>query len=383
VKRLLHRLTALVVALVIIAGLAVYGAASPSDDNDPSSRSAGKLGTLALYTWLQRLGLPVSRLSATFDLGSADVLVEYDPSVTLSSDDVRRIRAFTSAGGEVIVSFGAEGIAAVQPLLQSLSVQLAAPAGAGVATPAQPFDVTGRVRSVPTSAGFALLPSPPLVPLLTQADGVVLGATVIGSGRVFILADTGPLSNDGLRGGDSGSLVLALLERSRGGRVAFDEYHHGEGIGAGGAAAIFEGPIGVAAALAVILVVAFFALNGRRLGRPLGATDVPAPPSSAAYVAAVAQLLSRSRRRGPVAARYAEALKRRIGDITGVNPALDDDAFVAAAARSGNDVAKLSATLRRARSLAAGQPSDAALLALARDIDALERSWRVPAGAHR
>src|SRR5579884_3800991 len=237
-RRSAQPVVALLVALVVIAALAVYSAAAPSDNNDPSSRSAGKLGTLALYTWLQRLGLPVSRLSGSFDLSNADVLVVYDPSVSMSGDDVARIRQFTMSGGEVVVAFGPEGVAAAEPLLQSRSVQLAAPAPAATASPAQPFDVTERVRAVPTSSGFTLLEAPPLVPLLREAGGVVLGGVALGAGRLFVMPDTEPLSNDGLRHGDSGALVLALLGRARGGRVVFDEYHHGEGGAGGGASAI-------------------------------------------------------------------------------------------------------------------------------------------------
>ena len=40
--------------------------------------------------------------------------------------------------------------------------------------------------------------------------------------------------------------------------------------------------------------------------------------------AAMGQLFARSRQRGPIAARYADELKRRIGGATGVDAHLDD-----------------------------------------------------------
>jgi len=77
-----------------------------------------------------------------------------------------------------------------------------------------------------------------------------------------------PLSNDGLRHPDSSFLALSLLQRARGGRISFDEYHHGEGTETSGAGAIFDGPVGLATLLVGFVVLLAIALNGRRLGKP-------------------------------------------------------------------------------------------------------------------
>jgi hypothetical protein len=88
------------------------------------------------------------------------------------------------------------------------------------------------------------------------------------------------------------------------------------------------------------------------------------------------QLFSRSRQRGPIAARYADELKRRIGSATGVDWHLDDAAFSAAIALSGDRGAPaLTALLAHARSLASGRSDESELLRLARDVDACERAW--------
>ena len=54
----------LLVALGILAVIAISTAIPPNDQLNPSSRSAGTLGTLALYTWFSNLGLDTSRISA-------------------------------------------------------------------------------------------------------------------------------------------------------------------------------------------------------------------------------------------------------------------------------------------------------------------------------
>jgi hypothetical protein len=376
VRRSLQPLLVLIVALVVV-GVIAYAVAVPPDQGNPSSRSAGKLGTLAAYTWLQRLGLPVSRVTGTFDLSRVDVLIEYDPLVTLSSSDVDTTMNHVKRGGDVIVALAPESIAAAQPLLQRLGVELGATSAPGSAVPAQPFDAAGRVRSVPTGGGFSFLPSPTLVPLLTQNHAVIAAAVhVDGGGRVVIIGDTQPLSNDGLRHDDSAYFVLSLLERARGGRVAFDEFHHGEGGTANtGASAIFNGPVGLAAVLTVVIVVLAIGLNGRRLGRPV-AIETVTVPTAESYMDAMGELLSGSRNRGGLAARYADDLKRRVGQVSGIDAHRDDAAFVAALRGAGHDhVDDVATLLTRARVLAAGHPDEAALLSLARDVDALERRW--------
>jgi hypothetical protein len=378
----LSALLVLIAAVCILAVIAVAAAIPPNDETNPSSRSAGTLGTLALYTWFSRLGLDVNRITGSFNLQSSDLVFCYDPTVALSSGDVTRIMSFLQSGGDLVLAVTPGSFDNAAPLLGQLGVDPAVSLGAGVATVAQPFDSTDRVQSVPVGAGLTLNDRAPLVPMLTEQGHVVAGMVRIGDGRAYILGDTQPLSNDGLRHDDSSLLALSLLQRSRGGRISFDEFHHGEGPGAGGAAAIFGGPVGLAALLVALVVLMALALNGRRLGKPAYDGGSAAVPSATAYVTAMGQLFSRSRQRGPIAARYAEELKRRIGGATGVDWHLDDATFCAGIATSGDAGAPaLAALLTQARTLAAGRPEESDLLRLARDVDACERAWMsAPAG---
>jgi hypothetical protein len=166
------------------------------------------------------------------------------------------------------------------------------------------------------------------------------------------------------------------LERSRGGRIAFDEVHHGETQRATGAGAIFQGPLLASVGLGAATVLLFLALSGRRIGRAVPAEDPSRVPTAADFVAAVGQLFERSRRRGAVARRYAEELKERVGAGTGIDRRLDDGEFVSALRGFGEVEAEaVRDVLQRARQLEAGAPSDADLLALARRVDAVERRW--------
>jgi hypothetical protein len=373
----LSAMLVLIAAICILAVIAVAAAIPPNDATNPSSRSAGTLGTLALYTWFARLGLDVNRISGSFDLHRSDVVFCYDPTVALSASDVAASMAFLQSGGDIVVAITPATLANAAPLLGRLNIEPAVVQGPGTATVAQPFDSTDRVRSVPVGTGLTFTAAEPLVPMLVEHGKVVMGMERVGaSGRLYVLGDTQPLSNDGLRHDDSAFLALSLLQRLRGKSIGFDEYHHGESNAVSGAGAIFDGPVGLAALLVVLVVLLAVALNGRRLGKPASDAGVSTIPSATAYVTAMGQLFSRSRQRGPIAARYADELKRRIGSTTGVDSHLDDAAFCAAIAMSGDRGAPaLAALLAHARALASGRPDESELLRLARDVDACERAW--------
>jgi hypothetical protein len=363
-------------ALAVIVAVALIGPTG-GDDSDPSSRSAGRAGTLALYSWLGdgELGLAVHRVSGEFDLTGTDVLVVSQPTVAFTGPELDTLDRFVRGGGELIAAV--DDLALAQPLLDRLHVAPSRLVTAGDAVPVQPIDPGGRIRRVPVTEGIAFETPPPAVPLLQRGGRVVLMGGSLGSGRAYVLGSPFPLGNAGLepRRGDAYRMVLALLERSRGGRVAFDEVHHGEGA-SGGPGAALSGPVGAAGLLAALVVLVHLAVNGRRLGRPVPAGDPARVPSAREFVTAMAGLYGRSARLGGVAERYATELKERVGAAAGVEATLDDQAFVARLRGHGEGRAgAVAAALARARSLAAARPGDAALLALAREVDDVERAW--------
>jgi hypothetical protein len=373
------------VALALALILLVLGTAAPAQNDDPSSRVAGKAGTLALYSWLGDLGFNVHRISGQFSTSATDVLFIVDPRSPISDADAAVVMQSLAHGADLVLAVTPESESQAGALLLRLRVSLGSARPAGTSVPAQPIDAGDRVHSVPMAAGSAIDPAPYLTPLLAQGGALAAVAEQVpGGGRAYVLASAFPLSNDGLRDADSSTLVLSLLERARGGAIGFDEVHHGEvNASLGGAEAVFESPLGLALLLGVAAMVAFLALSGRRLGRPLPAGDAALVPTTASYIDAMAGLYARSRDRGAVASRYAEELKQRLAPGPAGDPGQgSDEAFVVALAASRPDLAAdAAAVLRRARALAAAAPDAAALLALARDVDDLERRWAEPAAA--
>jgi hypothetical protein len=382
-------LAVLLGALAVIATVAVLVGGSQPSDSDPSSRSAGDAGTLALYDWLARLGLPVERMSGDFDPSRADVLIVHSPTLAYTGDEARAVAGMVRSGGTLILSVDRPSVANAAELLGALA---ATPDPATLlgdshqpaafdAAPTAPIDPSGLVRAVPMQAGLGFDVQPQLgVPLLTYRGQTVGVAIPLGSGRAYVLGSPYPLSNVGLREKDSAPFLLALIDRARGGHVVFDEVHHGE-TSTSGAAAALSGPVGVAGGLAAAAIFLHLLLSGRRLGRALPGVDPARVPSATEYVDALGSLIERTSRRGGIADRFAEELKQRVGAATAIDPHLDDAAFLAIL--EGYDLAAaqpVRAALGRCRDLAAGRPGDAELVALARQVDEVESAFAVGAG---
>ena len=393
---------ALILAGVLVILVAAAIAAGPvSSDQDPSSTANGKAGTLALYQWLQATGENVHRIDAGFDLAGSDVVISAAPldQYAFTASDARRLHAFLAGGGEVILALsnpfeGTDASAAADPsavaaVLDPLGIETG-PAGVTSASPSEPFPGSSAIRSVPlvpSGAGadgsvWTFSGGDSLVPLLGGADAPVAAAVQVGPGRLYLVGSEYPLSNDGLRRGDSAAFLLGLLQTARGDRVGFDDFHHLAPAGAGdqGLSAVSAGPLLAAILLAVLVGLLYLTTSGRRLGRPLPGRDPARVPSVLEHIEAVGHLLSRSRERGAVATRYAEELKLRVGRATGVGPHLPDPDFTAALAGFGAERARAAGgLLGEARRLAAGRPTEADLLGLARRVDALEAEWGVTA----
>ena len=384
-------LVAVLAALVAVAIVAP----APSSDQDPSSTANGKAGTLALYDWLPATGASVSRIDSEFDLGGTDVLISAGPldEYAYTAADDATLTRFLRGGGVAILAIytsSASDPGALEAVLQPLGIE-AEPSDLTSATPTQPFPGSSAVASVPLVAPGASAAGSvwsfsggdgSLVPLLGDAAQPVAAAVQVGAGRLYLLGSEYPLSNDGLRRGDSAAFLLGLLQSARGQRVGFDEVHHLGVAGASdqGLSAVFRGPLLAAAVLAAVVLLLYLATSGRRLGRPLPGRDPARVPSVLEHIGAVGQLLTRSRERGAVAARYADELKLRVGRVTGVEPRLPDPDFVSALSGFGEERAHAAGVLLdQARKLAAGRPTEAELLGLARRVDALEAEWGVAA----
>lgn len=383
-----RRLVPIAVLLAAFIGLtAAVIAVGPKsvDDNNPSSISAGHQGTLALYTWLGKLGYNAGRLETSFDLPSGGTLISVEPAEHYSDEDVVALTSFVDGGGTAIVA--ASDTISINNILEKFGIR----ATGDVLTPftdaAQPINFYGaaRVQMLPQPMVLALYnqsvnvfsPSAADVVPVLGTDSIVGVGVAHGTGKLFVLGNSYPLSNDGLRRADNAAFVLSLVARGGQNDVIFDDYHHG---GAGGANlgldSVFKGPLLLAVWITIFILLLYFFTSGRRLGRVMAPQSRDRLPTANEYIESMAHLYSRSAQRGHIAERYAAELKQRLAAVTGAHAYVPDEQFLAEIRpfdAAGAEVA--AGILRRARSLAAGAPSEEALLNLARDVDACERAW--------
>ena len=379
----------LVAVLAILVVVLLLGAPGSTGNDDYTSTGNDKVGTLALYDWLQATGDNVNRVDSEFTLGGTDVLVSAAPldeyAYTVSDDAI--LTSFLRGGGDVILAVVDPD--AAEAVLQPLGI-VPDQSDARSASPSQPYpgsDGVGSVPLVPPGESpdgnvWAFSGGSDVVPLLGSAAAPVAVDVQVGAGRLYLIGSEYPLSNDGLRRGASAAFVLGLIQDARGDRVGFDEIHHlgAAGSESQGLGAVVQGPLLAASLLALVVALLYLVTSGRRLGRPLPRRDPARVPSVLEHIDAVGDLLSRTHERGAVAGRYAEELKLRVGRATGVEPRLPDPDFVAALAGFGEDRARAAAVLlEQARRLAGERPTEDDLLGLARRVDALEAEWGVAA----
>jgi hypothetical protein len=372
----MNRVTQIAVLLlgvvILVVGASLFSSAA-ANQTDPSSTANDKAGTLALYTWLDELGMPTSRIQNKFALDNIDTLIIAEPTKSFTTPDIATVDAFLKRGGNVIVA-DEQGESA--PLLRNYSITLSPGFLDGTAHYVGDIGSQADVHNVPVSGAGTV--SAELSARLLTLDGQVVAAVFpTGGGAMIVVTSELPFSNEGLRQQDSAKFVLALLELSRGPRVGFDEFHHGAsgatsflGPGLGD---IFSGPLGLATLLGIVFTMFALAANGRRLGKPVKSGDAAKVPSAVDRIADLTELFERAGDRGPIVARYVDELKQQVAERTGVRATVSDDEFVASL--TAGPVDETRTLLSEGRKLEQSRPTSAAMAKYAQDIVTLERTW--------
>jgi hypothetical protein len=371
-RRELFLLLGLFVALVAVA---IFGP-RPRPEPPPipgSSYGADDAGTLALLRWLEGLGYEAERLEyRSFALDDADdLLFVLNPSQRYSLDDATALRAWVEGGGTLVVANEQANLVAGE-LLPELG--------------AETFVLTETITTLPLLQ--PVLSQPPVISLTLNTeralklagddhavlvghpDAPVLIGRKLGAGYVYLSSALDPFTNAGLREQGSGELILNMLRRvPPGGRVLFDEYHHGFFEPPSVGRTIFESAWGQALLYSLLVLAGYVLLTARRFGAPVPLPEQVARRGSAEYVESMAGLFQRGGQRAFVLRHYRENLKRRLAKPYGLNPRLDDETFVHELSRYREvERAALLGTLRRMRQ---AEPSEAELVRLVAEADAL------------
>jgi hypothetical protein len=266
-----------------------------------STYDTGPNGYRALYEVLRHAGVPVRRFERVLGVldPSVKTLVvtgyEADPSrKPLDQHDASAIRRFVEGGGRFVAidtDFAGRnditpGIGTTQPGSASEAITLGRAFTGGVER------VRGPIDSVfPFDEAHG-------VPLLANERGIVAISYRLGRGEVVAITAPSLFANRHLR--DADNLRFAYNAIANHGTAAFDEYVHGydDRVTLWGAL-----PQPVHAAVGIVIAIVVLALVGANVrAAPAKLVAEAEERDSSAYIAALAELMRRSRRRDPDAA---------------------------------------------------------------------------------
>ncbi len=247
---------------------------TPSEPDSPTTYASGDHGALALYRWTQALGYDSRRLEyRDFMLDQNDAaLVMLNPSEAITLDEADKITQWVKNGGVLIMADNSSSLfGASRTLLRELDVRrdvYSSTLTLDHATVAQPLLDQPPAGTVPVDTGYILVPETnDYVTILSADSAAVLVGSKRGAGYIYVSSSTVPFTNAGLRDTNSAALVLNLLRRvPTGGRIQFDEYHHGRIAPPSTGGVLLSNPWGWAALYAVLAVGLYLALSGRRFG---------------------------------------------------------------------------------------------------------------------
>jgi hypothetical protein len=262
-----------------------------------STYDSGPNGYRALYEVLRQAGVKVTRFErvpATLDRSISTLVVtgyENDPSrKPLDSKDAAALSSFVRNGGRLVaIDNDFAGPADVTP---GAGFTLPAHGNGAIALARSAFtrSVTSVNGPVASAFPFSLRRG---VPLLANQRGMVAIWYRFGRGEVIAITAPALFSNRRLR--DAGNARFAYNVMAGHGDVAFDEYVHGydQSLTLWGAL-----PAPVHAAVWVVLSIALLALIGANVRfAPPRTVREPDERDSAGYIASLAELMRRSRRR--------------------------------------------------------------------------------------
>lgn len=327
----------LALAGVVLIGAVITATRPPQEPpNLPplSAHSTRPQGALALYLWTSRLGRRAEYLEyRPFRLTPQDaVLVILEPVDGYDAKQLQQIDAWLRGGGTLLLAGEQES-----RLHPALGVALRYGYGgeyvaARLAQPVQLRPPVGRLEGSSRSqldAGSAV----PLFVADAANGGPVVVSTRVGRGRAWVLSMPSIFSNENLRKADNAALYQNVLAGARAGTVLFDEYHHGRMEVVSLRALIYGSRWGWALIYTAVLLLAYAAWRGKRLGRPLR----PAARqnrNAGEYVRSLASLLQRADKREFLAKHYAARLRQRLQAASGSPPGTDLELMQAAVERS-------------------------------------------------
>ena len=408
----------LVLLALFVAGGLLLGGRGPSaarlpgreDTPNPSFTNDRDSGMRGAFVWTEKLGyepVPWHRSWAKLPAGESGVLLVADPQVAepvvsltgsgqsndptlLTARDAFRLRRWLSLGHTAILltsrlasSPNAAKPTASDPKTFGDAMDLIAESASPDTNrtefaPLQPLADTQGILSLHSESDSRLKRTHgDSLAIFGDRAGPLALVIPIGKGRLIAVADGAIFSNGQLVRSENAVFLANLLAHygRPGGRVLFDEFHHGDALGGGGS--VWEDlgrPLQLVLIQLCLAALGLLALLSVRFGPPVPAIRSIAR-SSADYVGSLASLY----RRAGASQTALETLYRQfLRDICGrlaLPPDVDLERLAAAAARRGQiDKERLRRLLATCElRLDQGKVSEAELLDLTRQMESIRK----------
>ncbi len=179
-----------------------------------------------------------------------------------------------------------------------------------------------------------------------------------GAGQIIYLSDPYIVSNGGINLIDNAQLGINIVN-SRGGIIAFDEYHQGFGNNENRLLEYFSGTPVIPIFLQIFLVIGLiFYSQSRRFARSLPA-DEPNRLSKLEYVSAMAQLQRQTKAYDLAIENIYKEFRRRVSRLVGVDNKMTSDKDLAKkiAERTKYDANELEELLFKCKDIMHGEPT--------------------------
>jgi hypothetical protein len=319
---------------LVIVGAALLGlmlvltALTARSDDQGHGRSAsvydeGPGGVATLRRLIDALGARTTTLEGDRfapRIETSQVLFILSASELVTAPDVAAVRSYLRDGGTVVV---ADDLGVfVAPLLDGFDIHLAQGASSNVTRLAGPLFAAPAARQIQGDVGRELRLGSGWDAIGTDGRAPTIAMRTEGRGILIVVGTLTPFLTASLGTSDNARFAVALASAAlrAGGAVAFDEYHHGVHPTPSILAVVERTWPGRALLFAFVVLFAYLALTGRRLGPPQPLDPRP-PRSSLEYVRGLAGLVRRAGRQEIVRDRLRRELHAGLARATGLDHA--------------------------------------------------------------
>ena len=324
-----RRLDPLVIvgAVLLAVTLALTALGARTDDQDHGRTASvydeGPGGAATLRRLLGAIGMRTITLEGDRfapRIENARVLFMLRASELVTVQDVEAVRIYLRDGGTVVVAHDFEVF--IQPLLEGFDIHLAQGASSSSTRLAGPLFAAPPAHEIQTDVGRELRFGTGWDAIGTDGRAPTVAMRTEGRGTLIVVGTLTPFLTDSLANADNARFAVALTGAAlaTGGTVAFDEYHHGVHPAPSLLALVERTWPGRALLFAMVVVFAYVALTGRRLGPPQPLDPRP-PRSSLEYVRGFAGLVRRAGRQEIVRDRLRRELHAGLARAAGLDPA--------------------------------------------------------------